>query len=259
MVGGEDDPGDPAVVALLLGGFPTCSGTLIGKRTVLTAGHCDIELGVRVTAVVGADVDHGDVFDVVEWARHPDYSGEGNDFDVALARLDRDADPAPLSLSRHALADADVGAALRHVGFGVADEASGDGRGTKRTVTYPITQVTPTLVFSGAAGEQTCDGDSGGPALFVDDDGVERIIAVVSDGPNCHEDGWDARVDSAEPFVDDTVARFEDAAQPPPESCSASGSPAAALVLLAGVVRTRRRRRSALAWLMSAFDRHRRR
>ena len=89
-----------------------------------------------------------------------------------------------------------MGAPIRHVGFGINEEAAGTGLGTKRQATYPITEVDPLIVSSNGPGQQTCIGDSGGPG-FLTRSGVEQVAAVVSDGPNCHDAGWDGRVDVA--------------------------------------------------------------
>ena len=224
IVGGDVDNADAAVVALTVGGFPYCSGALIGAHTVLTAGHCDIT-ALPISVATGADANNpDDTFDVVDVARDPDFTAEGADGDVMLLKLDRDPPlPAgPAALAKHGLNDGDIGKSIRHVGYGVTDQASGDGRGVKRSVTMPITRLTTTTVFSGAGGRQTCDGDSGGPGFIADDDGVERITGIVSDGPDCVADGWDMRVDAVRAFIDDTAARFERA--PEPASAGASGT-----------------------------------
>jgi len=87
------------------------------------------------------------------------------------------------------------------------------------------TRVTDVLVYSGAPGKQTCDDDSGAPGLVRDPDGVERIAGVVSDGPSCHEDGWDGRADLAalQSFVADTRASWESAAPSRDAGTSTSG------------------------------------
>ncbi|HEY4221303.1 MAG TPA: trypsin-like serine protease [Myxococcota bacterium] len=251
IVGGDDDSDDPAVVGLSLGGYPYCTGTIIAPHTVLTAGHCLIDVGITITANAGADESApSETFDVVDTAIHPDYGGEGKSDDVSLFQLDRATDIAPVPLSTHRLDDADLGKISRHVGFGVSDENAGDGRGRKRTVDLPITQVTSTFVFSGVTGDvvkQTCDGDSGGPGFFVDDDGEARLISIVSDGPNCHEDGWDIRVDSVRKFIDESMAQFEGSAPKPASGCGCGAdgaSDGAGLLVCAGVVAALRRARS---------------
>jgi secreted trypsin-like serine protease len=218
IVGGTDDPADPAVVAFVVGGLPFCSGTLIAPRTVLTAGHCANLIGKSdgYTVAFGEDASHPTrSVKVAAQVQHPQYTAEGAPYDFALLQL---ADPvndiAPARLGTAPLGNQDVGRSIRHVGFGVNDESAGTGRGTKRQASYPITEVDPLIVWSGGPGEQTCDGDSGGPG-FLARDGGEELAAVVSDGPNCHDAGWDGRVDVVAPWIAQTEAAWEiDAGQP---------------------------------------------
>jgi V8-like Glu-specific endopeptidase len=196
--GGSDDAGDPAVAALVLAGTdPYCTATLVAPHTLLTAGHCDL---TDMTAAFGADASApAQSIAVTDAVEHPMYTQEGAPYDFALMKLASDPTGVePVTLNGSALGSADVGAPIRHVGFGVTDDTAKTGEGTKRTVTYPITEVDPLLVYSGATGEQTCDGDSGGPG-FVGD----ALAAVVSDGPNCDLDqpGYDDRVDAVEDWI----------------------------------------------------------
>jgi hypothetical protein len=251
VVGGAVDADDRAVVVIDVGGFRFCSGAVVGPRAVLTAGHCVIDVGgvPLGVSVVGDDAETAVAsFTVVQAVRHPDYAGEGKPADVALLQLDADVDVEPLAPSTHAFVDDDVGGTLRHVGYGVADEASGDGRGVRRTVDLPVTAVDDDFVYAGAVERQTCDGDSGGPALWRDDDGVERIAAVTSDGPSCHETGWDVRVDAVADFVTSTLAAWapSDGAAAVDDAGGCAATPSTPIaVLLALVVRGRRRVRDA--------------
>jgi secreted trypsin-like serine protease len=202
IVGGTADSSDPAVVAINIEstGLAVCSGTLIAPGVVLAAGHCPTE---PVWIRQGSDVsdlgwsDHVEVDTVV---KHPKYTGEGKPFDLALFKLHRGLDGvAPIPLSASPLGPGDVGASIRHVGFGTTgddwDYVAQIGTGSvKRQVTYPITKVDDDFLYSGAPGKQTCLFDSGGPALRVSG-GTEMLIGVVSGGDDCHSDGWDTRVD----------------------------------------------------------------
>ena len=197
MIGGTDDTADPGVVAVVndfLGAY--CTGSLVAPRVVLTAGHC-LE-AVANAVVIGSDATKGVRVGVVARVKHPQYTGEGKDFDFAVLVLERDVtEAAPLPRSHTALDASFVGRPVRHVGFGVTSEIGSAGEGTKRTVTYSVTQVDATKIYSGKSTQNTCTGDSGGPALaVVDAEGTdERIVGVVSDGPDCHSTGWDDRVD----------------------------------------------------------------
>lgn len=161
---------------------------------------------------------------VIAQVKHPRYTAEGAPYDFALLELAEPVtDVAPLPLEAAPLGQADVGRAIRHVGFGVNDEAAGSGSGTKRQASYPITEVDPLIVWSVGPGEQTCNGDSGGPG-FIARDGGELLAAVVSDGPNCHDAGWDGRVDVVTEWIAATEATWEADSGAPAASGGTSGS-----------------------------------
>lgn len=258
IVGGADDPGDPEVVALLVDGWPACSGTLVSPTAVLTAGHCANLIGTsdKYAVAFGSDASQPTRrVQVVEQVTHPQYTAMGAPYDFAMLRLAQPVtDVAPAVLGTAPLSQADVGAPIRHVGFGVSDEAAGTGRGIKRTVTYAITEVDPDVVWSGGSG-QTCEGDSGGPG-FLGRDGGEQLVGVVSDGPNCHDAGWDGRADLVADWVGQTAAAWAppDAGAPdagPPREASpnkgggcASADGAALLALLAALLWLSRTARS---------------
>lgn len=251
IVGGVDDADDPAVVSVTVGGFPACTGTLVSSTAVLTAGHCANVLGAQATT----EVRFGSVAAsstrrvvVAEQRTHPQYIAEGKPYDFAMLRLTRPVtDVTPVPLGTQALSDADVGAPIRHVGFGVSDEAAGSGRGTKRQVTFPITRVEPLVVWSVGQGAQTCSGDSGGPGLLARG-GEEQVVAVVSDGPDCSDAGWDGRVDAVADWICATAVEWApDAglapARPKTGCASGPGSPELLGVLSAlGLARRRGRK-----------------
>jgi V8-like Glu-specific endopeptidase len=212
--GGSVDDADPAVAALsVLGLYGYCTATLISHHTVLTAGHCNLDGLDAIEADFGTRSDApAQSIDVVGVKLHPMYTAEGKPYDLALMKLA--ADPTgitPVTLNAAPLGDADAGRTLRHVGFGVTDDATGDGGGTKRTVSYPLHRIDAMLIYSGAAGKQTCDGDSGGPALMTTGAGSELLVGVVSDGPDCQlsQDGWDDRVDLVKDWIVQTVSAWD--------------------------------------------------
>jgi hypothetical protein len=209
--GGTTDDGDPAVVALsVLGLYSYCSATLIAPHTLLTAGHCKLD---GAEAEFGTDASSPtQSIDIADVTVHPMYTGEGQPYDFALMKLASDPSGiAPVILNGIALGSANVGEPMRHVGFGVTDDTSGDGGGTRRSVTYPLNTIDPILIYSGAPNEQTCTGDSGGPGFMTLDGVTEVEVGVVSDGPNCDlsEDGWDDRVDAVEAWIIATTSAWD--------------------------------------------------
>jgi hypothetical protein len=212
-------------------------------------GHCNF---TSITARFGANAATPDrKLAVLTTVVHPKYTAEGAPYDFALLELESPVtDIAPLTLRTTPLGDADVGkTTIRHVGFGVSNEDAGTGVGRKRTVSYPVTKVTDVLVYSGAPGKQTCDNDSGAPGLIRDPDGVERIAGVVSDGPSCHEDGWDGRADLADlaSFVASTRSAWE-TPQDDAGSSSDDGSKSGGCALARAKARS-----SVSSWQLAAF------
>ena len=218
IVGGSEDPGDPTVVAFEVAGLVYCSGALVGPRTVLTAGHCANLIGTSDKYAVDFGPDATAPtrqIRVIQQVTHPSYTAEGAPYDFALLQLvEPVTDVTPLPIATDPMTQADVGTLIRHVGYGINDETAGTGEGTKRTATYPITEVDPLIVWSVGPGEQTCNGDSGGPGFLTLSDGGEVLAAVVSDGPNCHDAGWDGRVDVVADWIQTTRATFEPDAGP---------------------------------------------
>jgi secreted trypsin-like serine protease len=211
IIGGSPSD-DEAVVCISADTLPLCSGVLIGARTVITAGHCINPLGASVPYFVniGADCSKPHArLRVAEMQAHPSYTGEGKPFDVGLVRLIADAGVTPMALSDVTVDASLAGRTIRHVGFGTSIETPMGGRGGRLTVSHPILRIDDDFVWSGDATANTCLGDSGGPA-FLD----EQVLAVVSDGPDCHSESADQRLDRARDWIDSTRAAFE---PPPPE------------------------------------------
>ena len=207
----------PAVGAVLRGDFPDwgqhvpinadnaamfCSGTLIGCRTFLTAGHCTL------TAVPPGTLDadeawvylpHAGIFTVTSIARHPDYTLWKPAVpinDVAVLELGAPVTGiAPMAIN---LIDPNpfIPAAGTIVGFGNTGGPGAVDKGIKRVGGIETTTCLPDLSPDpdtklvcwnfldpiGPPGEDsdTGGGDSGGP-LFLDL-GSDPVVAGVTSG-----------------------------------------------------------------------------
>lgn len=210
IVGGVTDLEDPAVVQIKVGEF-VCSGTLIAPRTVLTAAHC-IDAKSRSSVLFGSRASSPvRVVAVAQQFKNPSFQEEVG-HDVGVLKLEEAVtDVQPIPLNTTALTQADIGRNIRHVGFGLSDGTRQTGIGIKRQVTYPIRSVSSLQLESGAQGQQTCNGDSGGPGFGVTAGSTrERVIGIVSNGDEtCIKDGFDTRVDKDVAFIIDTASAWE--------------------------------------------------
>ena len=210
----------PAVGAVLRGDFPNwnqhlpinadtasmfCSGTLIGCRTFLTAGHCTLTLTTFPPGRLNADeawvyLPHAGIFTVTSIARHPAYTLAGPNVpinDVAVLKLGAPVTGiAPMAIN---LADPNpfVPAAGIIVGFGNTGGVGAVDKGIKRVGGVQTTTCLPDLSPApdtqlvcwdfldpiGPPGEDSdvCGGDSGGP-LFLDLGAGPVIAGVTSSG-----------------------------------------------------------------------------
>jgi V8-like Glu-specific endopeptidase len=212
IVGGQRDDGDPAVVALVdytdaLRVY--CTGSLVGRKTVLTAGHCIEPFGVgRSYRVVMGPVSSSAKAQIMgRQVAHPSFSIGG--IDVGVIELPvAPTGVTPLPLSSAMVTSADIGRMVRHVGYG-ARQAGGELDGFKYQVTYPVRSIQGYWFESGGDGQQTCTGDSGGPALMVEG-GTEYVAGVVSKGDvGCADAGFDARIDLARDWLTATMSTWD--------------------------------------------------
>lgn len=204
IVGGTVDGADPAVVALALpapnGGYDEfCSGTLVGPKTVLTAAHCIGDYPQYFVVFGGRTSQPARAIRMRAQVSDPGYDGTRGD-DFGLVRLATAVtDIAPIPLNTAPVTAAWLGLPIRHAGFGVTDGTTQTRSDAKREVSYALRQIMANEIESGAAGKQTCSGDSGGPGFMVPPGGTsEVLVGVVSWGDqDCAVQGWDGRVDAA--------------------------------------------------------------
>ncbi len=168
LVGGQVTFGDHAVVLV----EPGCTGTLITSSIVLTAAHCNVPEGSDVTFELENDQEM--TVSVSKVSAYRLYS-EGT-ADIALLLLSEPIDLEPIKLAGEMPAGGYGGQTLRVVGFG-ASRAGGSGVGTKREADFPIEYQTDEAIVGGNQSTSLCFGDSGGPALYLED-GEEKVAGV---------------------------------------------------------------------------------
>lgn len=207
----------PSVGLLLVegaeGGIGSCTGTLIGCRTVLTAAHCFCGTETPASLCQPSDISavwfqHAGPFLVSDVQIHPDYVF-GDTSDLAIVRLSAPVSgisPTPINtVSRPPIGTPGVVAGFGRTG-GVAEDSGVKRAGLVSTSACQIANPANHVCWNflpplAAAGEDssTCQGDSGGP-LFIDPGSGIVLGGVTSGGlgdclaPN---NPWDADV-----FVD---------------------------------------------------------
>jgi len=216
IIGGIEESGYPAVVMTSTSGG-SCTGTLIGRRTILTAGHCVIDsIRAGLNSGVarfgsGGGAGFTDSRNFAQLAAHRYYS-TFQFYDIALIRLadDAPADVEPMRFNLDPLPDNFVGEMVRVVGFGVSDGVNQTGFGTKRSILIEVDSMGPHHLGFGDAGHNICQGDSGGPTFMNDFPDGEVAIAVSSYGAdNCRAESRVARTDTYADWLIEVYDSFE--------------------------------------------------
>jgi hypothetical protein len=218
VVGGDPAaPGAwPDAVAILYGGAPGCTGTVVAPDAVLTAGHC----GPEASSVVVAGRDEIAVETAIV---RPDPLG---DLDVAVLLLARPAAVPVRGLVRGCLSDRlGEGADVVIAGFG-ATSPGGAPTGVLHTAWTTVTAdacdtCRPGELVVGGAGVDTCAGDSGGP-LYLPVEGDFWLAGLATRGlPDqpCGAGGIFLRSDEVADWVEDAAGH----PLPPPPCASGAG------------------------------------
>lgn len=233
IVGGSDALADEPVTqstvliyGKLLRSHFTCTGVIIGKDAVLTAGHCLGGQGnADLTVLFGVDQNRPTHSIAVRDQVRPDnYNTTDHDHpwnDIAILRLAQNIpasyQPAQLLADANAIQD---GASVLLAGYGInvpiSNDTQNEGAGRLRKVEQKIIvakrPLSPTEMLIDIKGHGSCFGDSGGPAYFQTKNGliVAGIVSHMTEKDRLPDDHGHAKygciVDMAYTRVPDFMA-----------------------------------------------------
>lgn len=184
---GKEDTAHASVGYLAAGDSVGCTGTLVGRQTVLTAAHC-ISGSAQTFVLDGAS--YLSSLSVV----HSKYDASTRDNDIGLLRLQRGVHRVPSRLSPVPGA---VGTPVILVGYGATSEGGTDS-GTKRVANNSIKSLHPSsfnVEGTGGGTGNVCHNDSGGPVFTAAPGGEAQLGVVIGGLPPCGTTGIAMRVD----------------------------------------------------------------
>jgi secreted trypsin-like serine protease len=202
-------------------GGALCTGEVISPHVVLTAAHCTGGEDPTVTNAVwrvylGNDLSKATAADLLP-VKAAHYNSKfdvnnlpaGNDVGVAIMQNALPTTITPLPYNRASMDSGFDGKPVRLVGYGLDNGTAQTGAGIKRTTTTALTDHTALLLHFGDGTHETCNGDSGGPALMTVG-GKETIVGLTSYGDvACAMGGYDTRVDSMTAWIDGYVQQAD--------------------------------------------------
>lgn len=211
VIGGMATEGHLTVGAITLNGMLHCTGTLIGKRTVLTAAHClegyESQMG-GLKFVLGPSIGEPTYPPIkVTSFDYPKGELKGYKFDritlgddIGVVYLESVPPVSPLTtLHTGTPSWATIKGEKRYltfVGYGydvVANQKIGVG--IKREGSWRISDVESRRVSFFDPGKGTCNGDSGGPAFLPYNNEILQV-AITSGGPKDCSRGVETRLDA---------------------------------------------------------------
>ncbi|HBC3953271.1 TPA: serine protease [Vibrio parahaemolyticus] len=212
IVGGE--PANTSdwkfIASLVRKGQPTsighfCGGSFLGGKYVLTAAHCVEGLNADDLDIVLGLYDQNRESQAQRIAvnniySHTAYNSHTTNNDIALIELEHSVDSATIDLATPEVLDSvRVGDKLHVAGWGntsttdrvyptVLQQVDLEyvDRATCQNLSGNYSNVSDDGICAGYywGGKDSCQGDSGGP-LIVDDNGINKLLGVVSWGDGC--------------------------------------------------------------------------
>jgi len=180
--GHSPDPARYPEVVNLVGKGATCTATIVGPRTVMTAAHC---------AIHNAAFTHNGKRYPVRFIISKDYATLGHDLGVAVT--DEDIEGASYASIGSGMQSGDR---VELLGFGCTRPG---GKGPRGSLLYGPTTIRRmregTFISREKGGSALCPGDSGGPA-FLSRQGQRWLVGVNARG-NLKDLNVNTRLDSS--------------------------------------------------------------
>lgn len=179
----------PAIVRIFINGA-SCTGTVVGPRTIVTAAHC-AETGNVATFTTLSGKKYS-----ATMQRAPVYPDKDLDVNLGLTDVDIDAPPMFMKLDKFER----VGMALTFMGYGCTQPGGAGGNdGILRTGEAKVigSNGDYDLVTSTPGGAALCYGDSGGPLLWKDAS-ARFVVAGINSKGNIKDTNYTTRLSSAE-------------------------------------------------------------